>query len=170
MKKQISLAAFILAAICIIGASLIRPQNTAHPGDLFSLPDAEKILGEPARLSDSSTATGATAAVFRCSYTSINNDPKSGKTGVVYFLLEDYNDAGAAQKKYISIKTANEDHGIQTLEGLGNEAYFHTDNQNFYFIMVRKGKKVFNMKVNKITSNTSLPEFNVVAKKITDAM
>ncbi len=64
---------------------------------------------------------------------------------------------------------ANEDHGISVMD-LGDESYFHTDSVNFYFIMVRKNRKVFNMKVNKITSFTSPEQFKLVARKITDAL
>ncbi|TAL51543.1 MAG: hypothetical protein EPN92_00495, partial [Chitinophagaceae bacterium] len=36
------------------GAKVNLPQNSIHSADLFPLSDAEKILGEPAHLSDSS--------------------------------------------------------------------------------------------------------------------
>jgi hypothetical protein len=146
------------------------PQSSNHPGNLLTLSDAEKIVGEPAHLSDSSTTTKAGDLVYSCAYTANSKDNKTGKTGVIYFLFEHYKQVASAQKKYTFIKTANENHGIKVLEGLGDEAYFHTDGENFYFIMVRKGAKVFNMKVNKITSTTSLDAFNLVAKKITDAL
>ena len=53
---------------------------------------------------------------------------------------------------------------------MGDEAYFHSDGQNFYFIIVRKGEKMFRIKVNKITSTTSLKEFNMIAKNITASL
>ena len=56
------------------------------------------------------------------------------------------------------------------IHDLGDEAYFHSDGENFYFILVRKGLKMIRMKVNKITSNTSVAEFNRVARKITEAL
>jgi hypothetical protein len=48
---------------------------------------------------------------------------------------------------------------------MGDEAYFHSDGQNFYFIIVRIGKRLFRIKVNKVTSHTSLNEFKRVSKK-----
>ena len=113
--------------------------------DLFTLPDAEKILGEPAHLADSSTAHREDALVYQCSYKANSEDVKSKKTGVVYFLVEQYNKVSSAQKKYSFIKTANENHGIKVLNDLGDEAYFHTDGENFYFIMARKRERDFNM-------------------------
>jgi len=145
-------------------------QDSKTPAGLFTLPDAIRILGEPAHLSDSSTTTNAGILTYRCSFTANSKDEKSGKTGVVYLLFEHYNQVDSAKKKYTFIKTANKDHGITVLHDLGDEAYFHTDKTNFYFVMARKGRKVFNMKVNKITSSTSLDEFNKVAKQITDAL
>ena len=138
--------------------------------DLFSLADAEKILGEPGSLSDSSTKTEINVVRYLCGYKANAEDDKTKRTGTVYFFAEQYNDTLAAKNKYSFIKKANEHNGIKVVEHLGDEAYFHSDGENFYFIMVRKGKKVFNMKVNKITSKTSLNDFNLVAKKITDEL
>lgn len=96
---------------------------------------------------------------------------KTGKTGAVYYLFEQYEDVSSAHEQYSFIKTANEDHeGVKVLHNIGDEAYFHSDYQNFYFIIVRKGEKMFNMKVNKITSRTSLNEFNLVARNLADAL
>jgi hypothetical protein len=142
-----------------------------YPGNLFTLRDAEKILGEPAHLTDSSSAFKENRSSFLSSYFANAIDSISGKTGAIYFLFEKYEQIHAAQKKYSSIKSANEGHeGIKVLHDVGDEAYFHSDGQNFYFIMVRKGKNVFNIKVNKITSNTSLDEFNRVARNITGSL
>jgi len=138
--------------------------------NLFTLKDAEKILGEPAHLMDSSTTQQKNVLMYSCAYQSNATDPKTNKTGSVYFLIEQYDEISAAHNKFTDIKTANEKGGIKTLYELGDEAYFHSDGENFYFIMVRKGTRVFNMKVNKITSKTSLEEFNRVSKEITEAM
>jgi hypothetical protein len=144
--------------------------KSISPENLLLLPDAEKILGEKGQLSNSSTKTTSEVTTYRCAYTANSKEQKKGKTGNVYFLFENYNQVDSARKKYSFIKTANEKHGIKVIDNLGDEAYFHTDKENFYFIMVRKGNKVYNMKVNKITSTTSLVEFNLIAKKITEAL
>ncbi len=103
---------------------------------------------------------------YLCGYKANSEEKKSGRTGAIYFLFEQFDQITSAHDKYASTKTANEHNGIQTLDNLGDEAYFHTDGEHFYFIMVRKGGKVFNIKVNKITNTTSLKEFNAVANKI----
>ena len=151
----------------------IETNQDAKPlslNSLLTLSDAEKILGEPAHLDDSSNQYKEDALVYQCSYKANSEDAKSKRTGSLYFLVEQYKEVASAQKKYSFIKTANENHGIKVLHHLGDEAYFHSDGENFYFVMVRKGKKVFNMKVNKITSTTSLEAFNAIAEKITRAL
>jgi hypothetical protein len=135
--------------------------------NLFVLSDVEKILGEPAHLTDSSSTNKENISRYYSAYFANEKDSKSGKTGAIYFLVEEYPELSAAQKRYSFIKNANKKNGIKELQNLGDEAYFHSDQENFYFVMVRKGKIVYNMKVNKITSKTSLEQFNLVARKIT---
>ena len=137
--------------------------------DYFSKSDAEKILGEPANLSDSSAAIKKDTFEIKTTYTANVKDSKTGKIGNIYFMIEEYNEVAAAKNAYNIIKVANANHqGVKVLQGIGDEAYFHSDGSNFYFVLVRKEKIMFRMKVNKITSHTSLDAFNMVAKKITD--
>lgn len=85
-------------------------------------------------------------------------------------MIEDYAEIESAKKTYSGIMESNRKNGINELKDLGDEAYFHTDNKNFYFILVRKGTKVLRMKVNKITNTTSREAFDSVANKITAAL
>jgi len=39
-----------------------------------------------------------------------------------------------------------------------------------HFIIARRGEKMFRIKVNKITSKTSLKEFNMIAKNPADSL
>jgi hypothetical protein len=138
-------------------------------GNLFSLSDAEKILGEPAHLTDSASATVKGVQRFNSTYTANTPDTKSGKSGNVYFMFEAYPAVASAKEAYSSIKKANEDHeGIETLTGYGDEAYFHTDSENFYFILIRKNTRMLRLKVNKLTSQTSAEEFKSISKKMAE--
>jgi hypothetical protein len=135
----------------------------------FSKSDAEKILGEKAFLSDSSSTIKKDTLECKSAYTAYSKDQKTGKTGVIYFMIEQYNHDISAKNAYNSIKVANENHeGVKIVHDMGDEAYFHSDGRNFHFILVRKGKIMFRMKVSKITSYTSLNEFNLISKKISD--
>jgi len=135
----------------------------------FSKSDAEKILGEKAFLSDSSSTVKKDTFESKSAYTAYSKDQKAGKTGVIYFMIEEYNQELSAKNAYNFFYEANKHHeGIKMVHDMGDEAYFHSDGKNFYFYLVRKGKIMFRMKVNKITSHTSLNEFNLVSKKISD--
>ena len=139
--------------------------------DYFSKSDAELILGEKASLSDSSSAIKKDTLEIKRAYTANAVDLKTGKTGVIYFMIEEYSKESSAKEAYHFFKTANEKHeGVRTVYNMGDEAYFHSDGTNFYFVLVRKGKIMFRMKVNKITSHTSLSGFNLVSKKMADAL
>lgn len=124
----------------------------------FSKSDAEKILGEKAFLSDSSSTIKNDTLECKYAYTAYSKDPRAGKTGVVYFMIEQYSQNLSAKNAYNAIKLANENHeGVKVVHDMGEEGYFHSDGKNFYFILVRKGNIMFRIKVNKITSHTSLP-------------
>lgn len=141
-------------------------NDTLDPTLLFTGADADKIMGEPTHLTDSSFNTEPHVTSYLCGYKADVKDHKTGKTGAIYFLFEQYKDISGAKTKYESIYLSNQPHGAEKVSNLGDEAYYHTDEENFYFIMVRKGKYVFNMKVNKRTSTTSLNEFKKTAGKI----
>lgn len=146
-------------------------NSFSHLRDLFTLSDAEKILGEKAHLTDSASAIEGDVAIYKCTYIANSKDPKTGKTGAIYVMFEEYAQVSSAKKVYSSIKTSNENHeGVKALHDLADEAYFHSDGKNFYFILVRKGRKMLRMKVNKTTSTTSLDQFNLIAKNITAAL
>jgi hypothetical protein len=124
-------------------------------------------LGEESHRSDSSSAIKKDTLEIKSAYTANSIDQETGKTGVIYFMIEQYDQVSSAATAYNNIKTANENHeGIKILKDVGDEAYFHSDGRNFYFILVRKGAIMFRIKVNKITSHTSLEEFNRVSKEI----
>ena len=153
--------------VAAINAKHVR-NSSIHPRNLFTLSEAERILGEKAHLTDSSSAIEGDVATFKCTFMANSKDPKTGKTGTIYVMFEDYPQVSAAKKVYSSIKTSNETHeGVKVLHDLADEAYFHSDGKNFYFILVRKGGKMLRMKVNKTTSTTSLDQFNLIAKNIT---
>ena len=146
------------------------PDDSIPKSQVMSLADAEKILGERAHETERAAEIKDDTSFYRCTYMADIIDTKTGKTGAIYFMIEKYRNELAAQKNYSSIKAANENHGIKVLDKLGDEAYFHSDRKNFYFILVRKGKKMFRIKVNKITSHTSLDEFNSFAGKLTEKL
>lgn len=165
-------------------AEINHPLTATRTPDLFTLPDAEKILGEPGHLSDSGSTTKGTASrynvkdsvaeiklnasTYRSTYTANSMDKKTGRTGIIYFVVEKYPEEAAAKTVYSFYKRANQNKpDFKELHDLGDEAWFGTSP---LFVYVRKGDKIFVLKVNKMTSMTSLEQFNIVAKHIAAAL
>jgi hypothetical protein len=133
---------------------------------ILTLADAQAIMGEPMKMADSSQSRQGKRLLYTSAFEPRQAAVNNSRTGNLYYLFEQFGENQEAQKKYASTRAANEKNGIEDRLNLGDRAYFHSDNQNFYFIMVLKGNKVVSMKVNKITERTSLDEFNRVAEKI----
>ena len=53
----------------------------------FTLKDAEAILGEKARLTDNISSTKDSIPTLNQTYTAITADSKTGKPGIIYFML-----------------------------------------------------------------------------------
>lgn len=162
----------LLAAALI---SLFVSDNTFAQGrapivtdSIFTHRDAERIIGQSSDLTESKTTIKADVKTYQSAYKASNADDRTGKTGNIYYMIEQFNDEMSAHLSYYDIKKANEKSGIKNINHLGNEAYFHTDNENFYFIMVRKKNVTIRMKVNRITSRTSREAFDQVAREIVD--
>lgn len=161
-------------SVKVAGAPLIAADDSTKSDsetNYLTLEDATAVLGEPSHKMEGLVSKDKDAERVHCSYSANAGDERSGKTGTIYFLLEKYKSEEKAKERYSFIYDSNKDHdGVQKIAALGDEAYFHSDGTNFYFIMVRKGDKVFNMKVNKITSKTSREQFDAVARKITASL
>jgi hypothetical protein len=147
--------------------SSAKSSHVMTTAEMFTLSDAEKILGEPAKLDDSVTSFNNGILRHNSSYAAVAS---YDRPVVIYFMFEEYPDAEAAKKSYASIKTSNEANGIEMLTGVCEEAYFHTDSENFYFILARKGTKMFRIKVNKLSDKTSKEEFMNISVNLCAAL
>jgi len=111
-----------------------QTHQSINPHSLFTLTEAEKVLGEGAHLTDSSFVTQGDPIKYQCAFTENASDEKSGKTGIVYFMFEEYKQISSAKKMYESIRKANESHeGVKEVHDLGDEAYFHSDGLNLFY-------------------------------------
>lgn len=194
--KQVN--SFCISALLAFGLTNLSTQPFARLGDnkidhsfiitdvkdLFTLSDAEKILGEPAHLVDSgSTMPGVasktsvndsvlhikrTASSYRCVYEANAEDKKTGRTGKVYFLIEQYPDISSAKAVYSYYKRSNETHqGFKEFHDIADEGWTGNSPVSAY---MRKGNKLVGVKVNKVTSLTSTDGFNQVVKNIAAAL
>lgn len=144
-------------------ATKAASSGQENPIDFFTRTDAERIMGEGMYLSDSSTTPQSEAWVYQSVFSAT---AKRDSKADVYYMFEQYSDSLTAHKVYAAIKKSNEKNGIETLQGMGDEAYYHTDGTNFCFLLVRKGNKMVRMKVNKLTEKTSREIFLEVGKRI----
>lgn len=150
---------------------VIDTASTAIAATLLTLSDAEKIMGEASKLTCNTFLTKKDTLEYKCDYTALAKDAVTGKTGKLYFMYEAYATEGAAQRAYAYIYEGNRKHaGVEVTPGLGDEAYYHSDGTNFYFYLVRKHEKMFRLKVNKVTSHSSVNEFKEAARRVAAKM
>ena len=125
---------------------------------------AEKILGQPAQLIENSSAVKNEINQYKCTYTA---GSKENKISNLYFMLEEYKNDEVAHSAYTNILSQNSNMpGLKKIDGIGNEAFIHSDDVNFLLIICRKKNKMLRLKVNKITRVTSLAEMQKAASKL----
>lgn len=116
-------------------------QTDTIASNLLTLSDAEKIMGEDAKLTGNSFVKKGDTLEYKCDYSAISKDAIASKTGQLYFMYEVYSEVSAAANAYAAIYQANNKHeGIKVVSGLADEAYYHSDQTGFYFCLVRKIK------------------------------
>ena len=149
----------------------IQSDNVAIGSKLLTRPDSDKIMGEASQLTCNTFLKKGDTLEYKCEYTPLAQDAVSGKTGKLGLMDEVYKDAAAAHNAYVAIYESNRSHpGVEIVPHMGDEAYYHSDGKNFYFFLVRKGERMYRMKLNKVTSHSSEAEFKRVGKLIVDRM
>lgn len=150
---------------------IIQTDTFAIASKLLTLSDAKMIMGEQVKLTGNTFIKKGDTLEYKCDYTAISQDAITSKTGKLYFMYEIYDGIAAAANAYGSIYQANSKHkGVEIVSGLGNEAYYHSDQTGFYFVLVRKNKKMFRLKLNKVTSHSSETAFKEVVRRIVDKL
>ena len=150
---------------------IIQTDTVAVASKLLTLTDAEKIMGEPAKLTCNTFIKKGDTLEYKCDYTALSQDTITSKIGKLYFMYEAYREVAAAANAYAAIYEANSRHeGVEVVSGLGNEAYYHSDQTGFYFFLVRKNEKMFRLKLNKVTSRSSVVEFKEATRRIVDKL
>ncbi|HEY4327052.1 MAG TPA: hypothetical protein VGN20_23905 [Mucilaginibacter sp.] len=141
-------------------------KSLSNSDNCLSITIAEKILGQPARLTENSVEEKEEATRYRCTYTAVTKDTVENNKGHLYFLKEQYKTLGYAKKTYANMLISNRNSGLRELSNMGDEAFSHTDGKNFYLMIVRKKSEIIRMKVNKLTSTTSVSELQKVVAKM----
>jgi hypothetical protein len=155
----------------ILCLALITFVSYGQNHSCISREEAEKILGKPAHLVMSQSETKDNIRKYRCTYSADDKEIAGGQECNLYFLYEEYGKTAAAEKSFKYLLSQNRGMpGIYILADYGDEAVIQTDTMNFQMILVRKSDKMIRMKVNRITSTTSMKELKRVAKEMTDLL
>jgi hypothetical protein len=145
----------------------LAAADSLSMANLVKLADAERVLGEDAHPGESEWKMETNAGVLRCSFVANASETKTKKTGALYVMLENHFDDSSARQTVSDIKAANQSlERFSIINDLGDEAFFHSDGQNFLLILARKGSKVVRLKVNKITIHTSLDNLHLLAREV----
>jgi hypothetical protein len=171
----------MLSPICLFGCSKSQQNHPLHTNDLSdtsvvfnAVPtkiDIEKILGQTARLTEEKKEIKDNLIKRSLTYTSLENEPETNRAVNLHYTLTKYADSTLSKKAYVDILKSNSNLPGQTsLTGIGNEAWYHSDNENFSVIIVRKGDKLLLMKINKMTKKFSLEALKTVTNRIVSAL
>jgi hypothetical protein len=171
MRRNILLLLVIFSASVLTlncQTKAVRAEK-AGPCKFLSFAEAEKILGRPVELVTNSWNFTADITRFDCTYRALEREKTSGREIDLYFMIEEASDETAARRIYADIWNSNRNHrGIEVLSGIGDEAYRHSDNANFHFVMARKGKFTIRLKINKTSETTSPEELKAFIKRVTE--
>jgi hypothetical protein len=151
----------ILTVVIFVSASYSQSKQN---NICIAQTDAEKILGQPAQLTQNSSEVKNGIDQQKCTYTA---NAKENKISNLYFMLEQYTNAESAHKAYQNILSQNANmQGLKKISNIADEAFIHTDDANFLMIICRKENKMLRLKVNKLTSVTSSEEMKKAAVKL----
>ena len=132
----------------------------------LTLEEAELILGESCYLKESTQTSSNGIQKFKSTFLT-NSSIGSSKVIALDYMFESYSDEIDAKKMFESFKLSNETfEGFELMTNLGDEAFFHTDKQNFNLVIARKKNKMMRIKINKITKKTSLAELKKISSEI----
>lgn len=150
--------------------NVIQPIAWTHPGELMTIPIAEKILGGPVAIMDTITTFESDVLTYKSNHAALELDA-SGQLSNLYFMHEDFPTEAGAMRIYKSLMNSEQSKpGFAQIMGMGDEAYFHEFAGDNCFIMSRKGKQMIRMKVNKVTPATSVTDFKLIANSIIEQL
>lgn len=139
-----------------------KTERNVFGGHKLTIQEAEKILGETCELKESGNEAKNGGHKYKSTH--IGN---SSANHALYFIFESFESELSADKTFDEFKVSNQSfQGFETIENIGNEAFFHTDKENFGLIIARKGNEIIRLKVNKLNNKTSISELKKVAADI----
>lgn len=151
-----------MKTLIITYLSLFFNLNLYWGGHQLTSNEAEIILGEACQQTEKTTTANNGGHKFRSTFKANANDKVA-----LYFVFESFKSVSEADKSFEEMKLGNQSlEGFEQISNLGDEAFYHSDGQNFSLIIVRKNNEMIRIKVNKITAKTSVAELKKVAADI----
>lgn len=149
------------AVVVMMGIALGASARLSH-AYCVTQAEAEKVLGKPVQLKEKADENRGNTRRYTCTY-SLKDDTTSN----LYYVLEEFADDAAARNDFKNVIDSNAGMpGQQLVHDIGDETFIHSDAKNFCLIMARKGNKIVRVKVNRLTSTTSLPALKAVVNNI----
>lgn len=166
MRHKI-LSTILFSMVFTLSVNCQTNQNKAKSCKFLTSTDAEKILGASVELVESKQSDSTTEKRFGCTYRRLEKDKLTGREVNLFLTIIESPTNEKAKQLYDEIWNSNKNHqGVEVLNGIGDEAYSHSDKPNFHFVMVRKGSFTIRMKVNKAVETTSFDELKAIAKRV----
>ncbi len=143
------------------------PDTSIHSFYYISLPEAEKIVEQPAYLKDSIWDIEGGIWKFKCFYFASNPDSISKLVAKLYYGFENYNHVSDAKTFIDYIRKQNsQSTPVTNLEQTGDEAFLAFGPQKNPIIFIRKDKRIYKLGLTWLTTSSSLDELLKIAKKI----
>ena len=144
-------------------------RNASQESNFFecvSKADAERILGSPVKETDHSSKENNGISRFECTFTA-TEITSADRVSHLYYIYEQYKSPVLAHDAFQGIVSSNTQMpGQEKLDAIGDEAWLHTDKENFELLIFRKNNHMVRVKINKITDRTSLPELMNVMRQM----
>jgi hypothetical protein len=140
------------------------------PCQLLAKSDAERMLGQSARLTQDATELKGDVRQCLCAYTRVSKDGANGQDSVLFFSLEEKEanpSADQASQVLVSTKEANEhDTLILDLKGVGDQAFVLSNDSDSHLIMARKGAVIMRLQIKRAAGTDSLEQIKAFAETI----
>lgn len=144
-----------------------RPQIDWKPRLVLDVGEAERILGNTCSLEKVTAYLDEGTRAYQASFRDDRTDPATGKTGILGYMYEEYQNAEAARSFLNSTLKANRlrpEDAIH-MEG-GAELHYFTGGDVIRMVMILKENRLIRLKVNPVTSHYSLVELRKVAAEL----
>lgn len=163
-----------LAIASSIGSAPSPRAGQLQPSQILTTADAERILGQPARLTEEVSEVVGGVRKNRCVYTLAAKAAAGSQQTGVYFSFEqrDSNPSVEQARQVLEKIRAENEHDVAIVElpGVGDEAFMLDGLEDRYFILARKGSLILRLQVRGVTAKTSLAALKAFAAKAAEAV